>query len=261
MNRLSALLAVVVLCTLFSGCGGSSSTSTQVAPTTGSLTVAGSPTVTNALSAPKLYSAQKTTIDGDPTSVKIKAYKIYLAQNANCSNPVLVGDKTATAVYQELLGATKPTLFTASSVTPGTYNCMIMKVSDVFKFTPNATAVANSGGLCTANTEVSFDIHKTEIPDELWYDLDTHGTNTGAGTFATAVEQTVFLYASTNPGAITANNSLIASTQVFPAMPNPVVITAGQTTKAAFVVDTINRMSVSTGFCWLEGFVPAFISQ
>jgi hypothetical protein len=49
---------------------------------------------------------------------------------------------------------------------------------------------------------------------------------------------------------------------------NPVTITAGQTTKSAFVVDPTDRMSVvnigfptPTPYCWLKGFVSQFVSQ
>jgi hypothetical protein len=270
MMRVTTVLALVFTLALYLGCSSSSSDSTTPAPpaaTTGTLTIAGSATLANALTAPMLALDSKPTISGTPTSVKIKAYRVYLAQNADCSNPVLVGDKDTTADYQELTGATRPILFSAASVTPGTYNCLILKVSDVFKFTPDAAAQANSAGVCVAGTEVNFDIHKTETPTELWYDLETGGTNIGEGTHAAASEQTVFMFLSTDRDAARAHNPLIASTQGMPLL-NPVTITAGQTTKSAFVIDPTDRMSVvnigfptPTPYCWLEGFVPQFVTQ
>lgn len=268
MKRSAAWCVLVLLSLVFAGCSGSSSSQTTVNDTTtGTLSVTGSPTLAGALSAPAIRSAPKATIPGTPSSVKMKAYKVYLARNADCSSPVLVGDKASTADYQDLMAAAKPVLFTAATVTPGTYHCMVLKVSDVLKFTPDAAAQAASGGVCVAGAEISFDIHKTEIPAELWYDLDSGGTNTGDGTLATAVEQTVFLFASTDPSAILAHNSLIVSTQVGTIV-NPVVITAGQTTKTAFVVDTTDRMSVipyndgvtTADRCWLEGFDASFVT-
>jgi hypothetical protein len=265
MKRISSLCALAFLLTLFTGCSGSSSSS-PVPSTKGSFTVSGSSTVSGALTAPNLYS--KATISGTPTSVKIKAYRVYLAANADCSNPILVDNKDTTADYVDLMAATKPILFSADSVAPGTYQCMILKLSDIFKFTPDATAESVSGGVCVAGNERGFDIHKTEVPTELWYDLQTGGTNTGEGTIATSVEQTVFLFASTDPSAVSANNALIASTQLGTLL-NPVVITAGETTKAAFVVDTTDRMSVipydngsgTQDYCWLEGFDAQFLAQ
>ena len=269
MVRLTASLALVFLLALASGCSSSSSSDTPPADNSkGSLTITGSPTLTNALASPMMALDSKPTITGTPTSVKIKAYSVYIAQNADCSSPVLVGDKGATADYQELMGATKPILFSAPSVTAGTYNCIILKISDILKFTPDTEAQTFSGGVCVAGTEVNFDIHKTETPTELWYDLDTNATNTGVGTFGASSEQTVFIYASMDPTAVMAHNSLIASTQILPLL-NPITITAGQTVKTAFVADPTNRMSVipvnngvtTADFCWLEGFIPQFVTQ
>lgn len=270
MMRLTTALALVFMLALYSGCSSSSSDTTDTTPppaTTGALSVTGSATLTNALTAHMLALDSKPTITGTPTSVKIKAYRVYLAQNADCSNPVLVGDKDTTADYQEFVGAIKPILFSAPSVSAGTYNCLILKVSDVFKFTPDEAAQANSGGVCVAGTEVNFDTHKTEPQPELWYDLETGGTNTGEGTHAAAFEQTVFFFLSTDRDAAIAHNPLIASTQMLPLL-NPVTITAGQTTKTAFVVDPTDRMSVvnigfptPTPYCWLEGFIPQFVTQ
>lgn len=262
MKRVSAILAAGFLVAVFSGCSGGGGDSSP-APTTGSLTVTGAPTVGNAFTAPALKAARAATlISGTPVSVKLKAYKVYLAQNADCSNPVLVQDKTTTADYQELM--TKPTLFSADSVAAGTYNCMILKVSDIFKFTPDATAQTASGGVCVANQEVNFDILKVESPAENWLDIETGGTVAGDGAIGASVEQIVFLFASTDPTAVTANNNLIHPHQMGQIL-NPIVIKPGQNTKSAFVFDTTNRMSViptvNGDFCWLEGFTAQFVTQ
>ena len=265
-KALAAAFVVIIGSLAYLGCssGGSSS---APAPTTGSLTVTGSPTLTNAFSTPLLYSSQATTtISGTPSSVKIKAYKIWISQNASCADPVLVADNTASAAYVDVM--TKPTLFTASSVTPGTYHCLILKVSDIFKFTPDATAQAASGGVCVAGTEVSFDILKVETPAENWLDLETGQTVAGEGAIGNSVEQTVFLFASTDNTAISSAYPLIYHNQMGN-LTSPFTITAGQTTKAAFVVDTTDRISVIPGnnngtitnYCWLEGFNAQFLTQ
>lgn len=263
MANVTVSLALVFMLAICSGCSGSSSGSADSPPqpTTGTLSVTGSATATNALGIIALASSPKATIDGAATSVKIKAYKVYLAQNADCSSPMLVGEKTA-ADYQELVAATKPILFSSASVTPGTYHCMILKLSDIIKFTPDQTAVANSSGWCTAGTEVAFDVLKAETPPISWYDLDSNSMTTGEGTFGASIEQTVFLAASTNAAAVTGP---LTSQQVL-TITNPVVITAGQTTKTALVIDTAQRISVidmgvPPSYCWLEGFSASFVTQ
>lgn len=259
-------LAVFVIWACGGGGGGGGDAST------GSLTITGSPTAVTLSGMGR--SAATSLINGTPSSVKIKAYKIYLAENADCSNPVLVADNSATADYVDLMS--RPTLFSASSVAPGTYNCMIVKMSDILKFTPDAVAEEASSGVCTAGQEYTYDIVKVETPPESLYDIETGETIPGAGTFGVPVEQTVFLFGTTDcttmdekgtcstPNSVTTANPSVHYHQMFKSA-NPIVITAGQSTEAELVFDFTDRGSVvdadSTYYCWLEGPTMQFIAQ
>ncbi len=268
MKKLFAVLVVLMIASLvILGCGGGGSSTSAPPSTTGTWTVTGAPTVSGAFSVPTLYTAQAATIMGTPTSVKMKPIKIFLAENADCTNPVLVQDKTGSAVYEDIVG--KPTLFSSTTVTPGTYHCMIVKMTDILKFTPDSTAEIDSSNVCMAGQEYSFDIFKTESPvAENWYDLETNSTIPGDGTPGTPVEQTVFLYVTTDQAAAMAANNLIHLHQTGP-LGSPLVITAGAETKSAMVVDVANSMSVlqdtqvvpPTNYCWLEQLNTSFITQ
>jgi hypothetical protein len=86
----------------------------------------------------------------------------------------------------------------------------------------------------------------------------------GEGEIGTSVEQVVFLFASTDPTAVTANHNLIHPHQLGQIL-NPLVSKPGQNTKSAFVFDTTDWMSViptvNGDFCWREGFTAQFVTQ
>jgi hypothetical protein len=255
--------AAFVLIGCFYACGGSKSSGNPTQPstpasTTGTLTIKGSSSASGAL-----WGGFMTTngppqmLPGTPTSLKVRMQKVYLAANADCTNPVLVQDKGA-GDYQDLVG--KPTIF-SGSVAAGTYNCLALKISDIMKFTADATAAAASNGVCVAGRENDFDILKVEQPAENWYDVETGGTIAGAGTYGAAVEQNVFLFISTNPSAVTAANARVHVHQLVPLV-NPVVIKTSQVTNGAFVFDAANRIAVTQeAFCWLEGAIAQFVGQ
>ncbi len=243
------------------GGGGSSpaapSPTPTPTPTTGTLTIKGATSATGTFSVAGLMtsSAPPVMLPGTPTSVRVRMQKVFLSANADCSNPVLVQDKGA-GDYQDLVG--NPTLF-SGSVAAGTYNCLALKVSDIMKFTPDAAAAGASAGVCVAGRENDFDILKVEDPAENWYDVDTGGTITGAGTYGSPVAQNVFLFISTNPTAVTAANGRVHIHQLV-ALKNPMVIKPSQVTNGAFVFDAANRIAITQGsYCWLEGATAQFV--
>lgn len=244
-----------------SACGGGSSSPSSPTPnptpTAGTLTIRGASSASGAFSIRSLGpTAAPVMLPGTPSSVRIKAYKVYLAANADCTNPVLVQDKGGSD-YVNVAG--RPTLFSAS-VAPGTYNCMILKMSDVMKFTPDAAAQAASKGVCTAGQEKDFDILKS---DESWYNAETNGSTAGAGGYATPVAQDVFLFFSTNGSA---TGGRVHFHQLV-SLPGPVVIRSAEVTNGAFVFDFSGKMAVISEsdvgpyYCWLEGVRTEYVGQ
>lgn len=138
---------------------------------------------------------------GSPETMSIKLYSLYLSTNADCSSPTLVVDNGATAVTKEL--SVNPILFEASPTT-GTYNCMILKISDNLNFTPDADAAAAFPSVCRANTETTFDIYRTDSGDT-WKNLNGAAIDP-SGTTTVPAEDTVFVFASTNVSAVTATS-------------------------------------------------------
>lgn len=254
---------------LLLSCGGGNG-STPDLSTNGTIVISGATSTTSAFkpgykaTQSMLFGAGSTTLYSSVTitSVKINATRFYLARNADCSNPVLIEDKTATAAYQDLL--LKPTLF-SGSIAPGTYNCMIIQSSDLLKFTTGAGSETTPGGACQAGVENTFDIYKTEVPAENWYNIVTGQTTTGSGTYGSPDEQSVTLFATTGTvGDIQTAYPQVINMQALPLL-NPIVITAGSTAKAAFVIDPSGRVSVMDDgintYCWLEGATFEFVLQ
>ena len=205
--------------------------------------------------------------------------QVLPGQNADCSNPVLVQNNDAGAAYMDFM--LKPTIY-SGAVAAGTYNCMIVEASDLIKFTTGTNAGAITGGVCNDGATYTFDAYKTENPLEHWYDIVTGSTTTGNGSYTGAVDQTVTFFMSTGvtprlgdplksdgtairnaPGGV---YSSVLDQQAIQLL-NPIVITAGASTKAAFVVDptgrvdTVNDGMGSGDLCWLEGATISFITQ
>lgn len=249
----------------FYACGGGSSTpsSPTPSPTTGTLTIRGATSASAAFSMQALGhdDAPPVMLPGTPSSVRVKMYKVYLAANADCTNPFVVQEK-GSSDYENMAG--RPTLFSAS-VPAGTYNCLILKVSDVMKFTPDAAAQSASKGVCTAGAEKDFDILKA-ADGESWYNVESNGTTGAQGSYAQPIAQDVFLFFSTNGAAVSAANARVHFHQQT-SLGNPVVIKSSDVTNGAFVFDFSGKMAVASQsdmgpfYCWLEGVRVQYASQ
>ncbi len=89
----------------------------------------------------------------NPLQLKVKVYSIYLSTSEFCTSPKQVFNDTSPS-YKNVLD--HPTLGSASNADGswnGTYKCIIIKMSDVIKFTP-----ATTDGTCQANTEYTLDV-------------------------------------------------------------------------------------------------------
>src|SRR5882672_8945007 len=89
----------------------------------------------------------------DASSLKLQVYSVMLSTSPLCSNPVTVfSSPTATEVdflSTPMLGSGNPA--------DGTYQCVIIKMSDLIKFKPSSTS-----GTCTAGTEYVADVCRAD---------------------------------------------------------------------------------------------------
>ncbi len=200
-----------------------------------------SATSTNSLSVTEKMGA------GEPSSVKIKMYAAWLCPGADCTSCTKLTDYGDTPQEKELY-ATKPILFEGAPA-DGTYNCVVIKMSDMLTFTPSADAVTkNPGGNCDSTKEFTFDFYRAGSDgDSGWKDINGN-IITPHGSPTAPVEDTVYLFMSTDPSKFVAPN-------VFTLLTAATVPGNG-----TFVMDFTNRVSTyyAGNFCWLEGFVPSF---
>src|ERR1700749_3772209 len=75
----------------------------------------------------------------DASSLKLQGYAVMLSTSPQCTSPVTVFS-SATATEVDFLAS--PTLGSGNPP-DGTYHCVVIKMSDLIKFTPSASA-----GLC-----------------------------------------------------------------------------------------------------------------
>ena len=92
-----------------------------------------------ALGLAALFSANAMALDA--SSLKLQVYSVMLSTSAQCTSPVAVFS-SATPTEVDFLAT--PTLGSGNPP-DAAYNCVIIKMSDLIKFTPSSTA-----GLCTA---------------------------------------------------------------------------------------------------------------
>jgi hypothetical protein len=118
-------------------------------------------------------------IVGDPASIDIGMYALYISQNGDCSNATLVQDHGTQATVVDFMQ--NPVLFTGSPAA-GSYACIGVKLSDVISFTPKT-----SFGYCDSTQTYAIDIYRSDNTDPndsstYWRDIDlnaiaAHGTD------------------------------------------------------------------------------------
>src|SRR3954462_9494217 len=127
---------------------------------------------------------------GDPSSLKIKVYAVYASLTAQCSSPTEIFRNDAGNFVDFL---TNPTLG-GGDLADGTYNCVIIKMSSIIKHTPlttDSSCVAGTeytGGVCNENDSAT-DLNNAAI------------TCAGDGTNAASVDNTVYMYLTTDSAA------------------------------------------------------------
>ena len=121
---------------------------------------------------------------GDPASLRIGVYALYISPNTDCSAPVLVQDYGATASDKDFV--VNPILFTGSPA-EGSYQCVAIKMSDVIRVIPDTTF-----GTCIAGVEYPGDIYRDGETD--WKDVDLNPIiGTGSDSFPADDRVTILL--------------------------------------------------------------------
>jgi hypothetical protein len=146
---------------------------------------------------------QVAVATGDPASLRVKMYALYISANADCSAMDLVQDYGTSAAYKDLVQ--NPLLF-STSASSGSYECVAMRMSDVIEFTP-----ATTFSTCTAGTEYARDVYREGESD--WKDVDLN-TVVGSGTLDDPVDDHATIFMTTNPTAAIARG--ISKNQVIP---------------------------------------------
>ena len=188
----------------------------------------------------------------DASSLKLQVYAVMLSTSPQCTNPVTVfSSPTATEV--DFLAS--PTLGSGNPP-DATYNCVIIKMSDLIKFTPSA-----SSGLCMAATQYTADVCRsdnggtTQAPDAVG------APNACNGTDAAPVADTVYLYLTTNASAGTGGGSTFmqptgATSTNGLNLTSPLVI-AG-TAKSKFIVNATGKVGDDGVSCGMNPPVFGF---
>ena len=128
----------------------------------------------------------------DASSLKLQVCAVMLSTSPLCTNPVTVFS-SATPTEVDFLAS--PTLGSGNPA-DGTYHCVVIKMSDLIKFTPSASA-----GLCMAGTQYTADVCRsdnggtTQAPDA------AGAPTVCTGTDAAPVSDPVYLYLTTNASA------------------------------------------------------------
>ena len=139
----------------------------------------------------------------DASSLKLQVYAVMLSTSPQCTSPVTVFS-SATATEVDFLAA--PTLGSGNPA-DATYHCVVIKMSDLIKFTPSASA-----GLCVAGTQYTADVCRsdnggmTKAPDA------AGAPSACSGTDAAPVADNVYLYLTTNASAGSGGNAFLQPT-------------------------------------------------
>lgn len=187
----------------------------------------------------------------DASSLKLQVYSVMLSTSPLCTSPVTVFS-SATPTEVDFLAA--PTLGSGNPP-DATYNCVIIKMSDLIKFTPSASA-----GLCMAGTQYTADVCRsdnggmTQAPDAVGAPTVCTGTDTAP------VSNPVYLYLTTNASAGTGGNTFMQPTSVASTdglnLTAPLVV-AG-TARSKFVVNATGKVGSDSVSCGMNPPVFGF---
>jgi len=187
----------------------------------------------------------------DASSLKLQVYAVMLSTSPQCTSPVTVFS-SATATEVDFLAA--PTLGSGNPP-DATYHCVIIKMSDLIKFTPSSTS-----GLCTAGTQYIADVCRTDNGGTTQAPDPVGAPNACSGTDAAPVSDPVYLYLTTNPLAGTGGNTFMPPTG--PTSTNGLNLTAplviAGTAKSKFIVNASGKVGDDGVSCGMNPPVFGF---
>lgn len=190
----------------------------------------------------------------DASSLKLQVYSVMLSTSPLCSNPYTVFSST-TPTEVDFLAT--PTLGSGNPP-DGRYECVIIKMSDIIKFTPKS-----SEGLCLAGTEYKSDVCRsdnggmTQAPDAVGAPTACSGTDAGP------VADPVYLYLTTNTSAgVKGGNGNTFMQPADVASANGLNLTAplliGGTSRSKFVVNATGKVGSDGVSCGMDPPVFGF---
>jgi len=186
-----------------------------------------------ALAAAALFSANAWPLDA--SSLKLQVYSVMLSTSPLCTSPVTVFS-SATATEVDFLAT--PTLGSGNPP-DATYHCVIIRMSDLIKFTPKTSA-----GLCLAGTQYVADVCRTDNGGTTQAPDAVGAPTACTGTDAAPVSDAVYLYLTTNASAGTGGNTFMPPTDASSTnglnLTAPLVI-AG-TAKSKFIVNATGKV-------------------
>ena len=203
-----------------------------------------------ALSSSAMADNQSSGPTVDASSLKLQVYSVMLSTSSLCTNPYTVFS-SASPTEVDFLSA--PTLGSGNPP-DATYNCVIIKMSDIIKFTPSSTS-----GLCTVGTEYVADVCRsdnsgtTQAPD-------SSARTACTGTDAAPHSDAVYMYLTTNASAGTGGEVFLQPTDVNSGyslhLTAPLII-AGKA-KSKFVVNATGKVGSDSVSCGMNPPVFGF---
>lgn len=229
----------VVACSALAVLAACSSASTTDGPNTISLAI-----LSSAASAPPAVAggpaAAPPVVVGDPTSLSVGMYAMYISHDTDCSNATVVADHGSTLTYRDFVQG--DTLFTGTPA-DGSYPCIAIHMSDVIRFQS-----ASAGGSCQVGPTYENDIYRAGETD--WQDLD-HNAIIGTGTDSLPANDQVWLIFTTDTAAAQAAGF---STHQVLRLASPLVVPGA----ATFFWDGTNSVTDDGALCGIQPGVPQF---
>ncbi len=125
-----------------------------------------------------------TAMAVNPSSAKVKIYKVSASPNTNCSDAVTI-QSVSSPDYVEMTSVN-----ISGALADGTYPCIIFEIGDNIKFTPESTT-----GSCAGGTEYTINVCRsgtyrladgttgtcTTSEERVGVFISTLSTNTGGG--------------------------------------------------------------------------------
>lgn len=187
----------------------------------------------------------------DASSLKLQVYGVMLSTSPLCTSPVTVF-ASATPTEVDFLAA--PTLGSGNPP-DGTYHCVVIRMSDLIKFTPSG-----SSGLCTAGTQYVADVCRsdnggmTQAPDAVG------APNMCSGTDAAPVSNPVYLYLTTNASAGSGGETFMqpASTGSGNGLNLTAPLVIAGTAKSKFIVNATGKVGSDSVGCGMNPPVFGF---